>query len=427
MAAPLPPPPPPPPPPRAPRPPSPGPAEPSGPVIDAYHGVLPYSYGGLARFEQDYQGGETRTQIRQALLHSDAFTRFRPYRRRKDAVPVYVYRRREQIQADVCYLSQQLRVIDDNDGYKYVLVFIDVFTKWTWVYPLRRLTKEAVHHEFETRFLRECEPHPSTLVTDRGGEFKNPLWAGTCIKNNIMTRLASPFHKCPVVERFNRTLQDLLYKQMAARGHQRWIQLLPQALTIYHHRRHRTIGMSPFQAEQRVNQPAVLAAHVKNYARAKRPRPPKYRVGQHVRLLLNRMSAMRRGYHPTYSMEVYRISRVLDNLPLPRYVVAPLVPGAQPPVGRPTVTFFENELSPISSRWPPPFKMERILDQRLDDTTGQTVYLIQWQGYKEPIYNSWIPHDLFLQLRDYLSPVEQSILVGDRPPLATFPPPRPAR
>ena len=73
------------------------------------------------------------------------------------------------------------------------------------------------------------------------------------------------------------------------------------------------------------------------------------------------------------------------------------------------------------------FKMERILDQRLDDTTGQTVYLIQWQGYKEPIYNSWIPHDLFLQLREYLSPVEQSILVGDRPPLATFPPPRPAR
>ena len=411
--------------PAPPRPPPPGPQEPSGPVVDSYHGVLPYSFGSLKRFEQDYQGGnETRSHIRQQLLHSDAFTRFRPFRRRKDAVPIYVYERREQVQADICYLSQQERVIADNDGYKYVLVLIDVFTKWTWVYPLRRVNAEAVRDAFETRFLQECGPHPKTLVTDRGKEFDNAQFAAVCTKYNILRRLASPLHKCPVVERFNRTLQWLLYRQMEARGHQRWIDLLPEALTIYHHRRHRTIKMSPFQAEQNVNQPAVLAAHLERFAKAKRPAKPKYKVGQHVRILLNRMTPMRRGYHPTYTVEVYRIHRVHDNLSLPRYEIVPLQEGAKIPMGRPTVTFFENELSPVSSTWAPPFKMERILNQGQDDVTGAPVYLIKWKGYNEPIFNSWIPHAQFIQLIQYLSPVEQSILMGERDvPLASFPAP----
>ena len=394
------------------------PIEPRDPVVAAYHASFPYSYGGRRLVEQGFRGGVNlpASGVRDQLLKSEAFTRFRPYRRRKDAVPIYVYKKREQIQADICYLPKNAQVLADNDGKKFALVFIDVFTKWAWIYALARTTGEEVTHIFRTRFLHECRPPPETILTDQGSEFKNRVFTQACIENNIVLRFASPQHKCPVVERFNRTFQRLLYQQMEAMGTQQWINLLPQTLTIYHHRRHRTIKTSPFEAEQAINQQQVLAAHLERYAKTKPPPKPKYKVGQTVRLVLNRMSVMRRGYHPTYTWQVYKISKVLDNLPLPRYEVVTL---RGEPVGSPISTWFENELSAYNPSQPAPFKMEQILDQQQRDS-GQ-FYLIKWKGYNEN-YNSWIHHDQYLQLRDYLSPEEKSILVGNRVRFADFPP-----
>lgn len=396
------------------------PVEPSDAVVKAYHAAFPYSYGGRRRVEQEFQGGQLPPQVvQQQLLKSEAFTRFRPYRRRKDAVPVYVYKRREQVQADVCFLPNEPQIREENDGKRYVLVFIDVFTKWVWVYALTRTTSEEVTRIFRTRFLTECGPRPKTIVTDQGGEFKNRDFTQACIEHNIILRFASPAHKCPVVERFNRTFQRILYQQMEAMGTQQWLQLLPQTLTIYHHRRHRTIKMSPFEAEQRVNQPRVLTAHLERYAKTKRPPKPKYKVGQTVRLVLNRMSAMRRGYHPTYTWEVFKVSRVLDNLPLPRYQVVTL---KGEPVGSPPYTWFENELSAYQPPHVPPFKMEKL--RGIEEREDGRHYFIQWKGYDER-YNSWIPSAQFEQLLDYLSPTEREILMDPRrDSLIVFPPSR---
>ena len=396
------------------------PVEPSDAVVKAYHATFPYSYGGRRLVEQGFQGGQLPPHvIREQLLKSEAFTRFRPYRRRKDAVPVYVYRRRDQIQADVCFLPNDQQIRDENDDKRYVLVFIDVFTKWVWVYALTRTSSEEVTHIFRTRFLTECGPLPKTILTDQGGEFKNRDFTQACIEHNITLRFASPIHKCPVVERFNRTFQRILYQQMEAMGTQQWLQLLPQTLTIYHHRRHRTIKMSPFEAEQRVNQPQVLTAHLERYAKTKRAPQPKFKVGQTVRLVLSRMSVMRRGYHPTYTWEVFKVSRVLDNLPLPRYEVVTL---KDEPVGSPPSTWFENELSAYQPPQGPPFKMEKLLDTQQRESG--LFYLIQWKGYNKS-YNSWIPRAQFEELKNYLSATEQQILMDDeRGSLIVFPPPR---
>ena len=130
------------------------PVEPSDAVVKAYHATFPYSYGGRRLVEQGFQGGQLPPRvIREQLLKSEAFTRFRPYRRRKDAVPVYVYARRDQIQADVCFLPNHEQIREENDNKRYVLAFIDVFTKWVWVYALTTTTAEEVTHIFRTRFL----------------------------------------------------------------------------------------------------------------------------------------------------------------------------------------------------------------------------------------------------------------------------------
>ena len=63
--------------------------------------------------------------------------------------------------------------------------------------------------------------------------------------------------KCPVVERFNLTIQQLIYKIMEYKSTNRWIDCIEQAMKIYLNRKHSTIKMSPLEAEKPINESKV--------------------------------------------------------------------------------------------------------------------------------------------------------------------------
>jgi len=48
-----------------------------------------------------------------------------------------------------------------------------------------------------------------------------------------------------VVEQFNRTLKNDLWKMFTLNGNYKWIDLLPRLVSNYNARKHRTIGMRP--------------------------------------------------------------------------------------------------------------------------------------------------------------------------------------
>ena len=64
---------------------------------------------------------------------------FKQFKRRKTHNPVYVYAKRDQWQADVCYFKDPL-MINASGGFRFLLVVIDVFTKFAWVFPLKQIT-----------------------------------------------------------------------------------------------------------------------------------------------------------------------------------------------------------------------------------------------------------------------------------------------
>ena len=57
-----------------------------------------------------------------------------------------------------------------NEGYKYLLTVIDVFSKYGWIVPLKTITGKEVAKAFRKLILR-C--HPNRLWTDKGTEFYN--------------------------------------------------------------------------------------------------------------------------------------------------------------------------------------------------------------------------------------------------------------
>jgi hypothetical protein len=61
-----------------------------------------------------------------------------------------------------------------------------------------------------------------------------------------------------VVERFNRTLKEIMWKRFTAENTRNWIEMLDKLLHEYNNRRHSTIGMTPVKASLKENEMKVI-------------------------------------------------------------------------------------------------------------------------------------------------------------------------
>lgn len=151
--------------------------------------------------------------------------------RRKVMVPAPMY----QYQADLLFLVDLRK---SNDGYKYLLTMIDVFSRRAVAVPLKTKTAEAGLQGLIQGFKDMGGP-PLKLQTDQGTEFYNDVVTKYLRKNKIVH--FSTFQKdikAGMVERFNRTLRKLLSMYMLANKTERYIDKLADILKAYNLRKH---------------------------------------------------------------------------------------------------------------------------------------------------------------------------------------------
>ena len=102
------------------------------------------------------------------LAKNITYTLHHPVRKSYRTRPVVVYSIDEQWQADLVDLN---KLAKRNNGFKYLLVIIDVLSKYAWVEPLRTKTKGELRIAFERVFSKGR--NPKLIQTDRGTEFLN--------------------------------------------------------------------------------------------------------------------------------------------------------------------------------------------------------------------------------------------------------------
>ena len=128
----------------------------------------PHSFGGKYRSYAEYKNLKKEV-IDENFASNDIYTRFKQFRRAKFHNPVFVYAKRAQWQADVCYFKDPA-MINATGGFKFLLVVIDIFTKYIWVYPLKQTTGAEIARCFTELFTNE---KPKKITTDAGSEFLN--------------------------------------------------------------------------------------------------------------------------------------------------------------------------------------------------------------------------------------------------------------
>ena len=121
------------------------------------------------------------------------------------------------------------------------------------------------------------------------------------------------------LERFNRTIRDLLKKPVFERGNANWIDVLQTITKQYNNRVHSSTKLTPIQASMKKNEGFVY----KNLLDKRKKIKPKYEIGNLVRTA-DLKKTFSKGDTTNWSYKLYKITELiidtvpsyrLDNLP----------------------------------------------------------------------------------------------------------------
>lgn len=293
----------------------------------------------------------------------------RPARRNYPRIPVVTKGIDDLWQADLVEMnSGTLKGLSRiNRGMKFMLTVIDTFSKYAWAVPLKFKNGKDVTAAFRN-IIKISERRPKFLQTDRGREFYNSEFSRFVKHEGIKHYSTFSELKASIVERFNRTLKNMMWKQFTRQGNYKWITILPDIMATYNNTRHSTIKMKPAEVDKRHE--AMLFSQI--YCPKYKPSHlNKYRVGDYVRVSkLKRV--FDKGFTRNWSTETFKIHKVFSTAP-PTY----LLQDAKGEVvqGR----FYEQKLQ--RSKYPDIYLIEKII--RRD---GDRAY-VKWLGLPE---RSWI-------------------------------------
>ena len=105
-----------------------------------------------------------------------------------------------------------------NDGYKYLLTVIDVFSKFLHIVSLKSKTGKDVSSEFQSvlhdpKYTKPIKRHPVWVRTDKEKEFLNTTFQNLLNREGIQFQVCKNSDiKCSLIERAHRTIRDKLYK-----------------------------------------------------------------------------------------------------------------------------------------------------------------------------------------------------------------------
>lgn len=254
-----------------------------------------------------------------------------------------------------------------NKGFRFLLTVIDTFSKFAWCEALKTKTATDVSMAFEKILQRGRIP--KNLQTDDGKEFFNTDFKKLMQKYSINHYSTYSVLKASIVERFNRTLKSLMWKEFSYNGNYLWIDVYRELVKQYNKTPHRTIKMAPIQVNSS-NEKALLQSaynHLKIFRRQN------FRVGDHVRISKYKHQ-FEKGYTPNWTTEIFKIRTIRITNPA-TYLLEDY--EGNPIQG----CFYKEELLP--TKYPNTYLVEKILK-----TKGNKV-LVKWLGFSDK-HNSWI-------------------------------------
>ena len=131
---------------------------------------------------------------------------------------------------------------------------IDVLSKYGWIVPLKSKTGVDVADALNKIFKeRRC----SKMWVDKGLEFYNKHVKALLLAFNVQLYSTENEEKSCVVERWNRTMKEKMFKYFSANSTRKYINVLDEMVNKYNNTRHSSIKMTPVEASDKKDENIV--------------------------------------------------------------------------------------------------------------------------------------------------------------------------
>jgi hypothetical protein len=314
--------------------------------------------------------------VKKFLSKQQTYTLHKPIRRKFPRNKIVTAGLDVDWQADLADFSG---IKKHNNNYTFVLVCIDVLSRYIWAVPIKRKTGDQTAAALQT--ILDQGRRPWRLCTDRGREFKNQTFQDLLKKHDIQYfNATSPDVKAAMAEIYIRHLKNRLYKYFTKMKTFRYLDVLPRIVDAMNRSVCRTTGMAPAN----VNKENAESLWQKLYGKPLEKKPFHYDVGDKVRITKEKHK-LSKGYVPNFTEEVFVITECLNRIP-PTYKLHDLSNESIDGV------FYESELVKVLDEDKPTREIEKVIKtEKRDDNVW---YFVKFKN--EPVKNNkWInEHDL---------------------------------
>ena len=260
---------------------------------------------------------------------------------------------------------------DYNDGYTFLLLVIDIFSKYGWIIPLKNKKGETVANALKTIFK---ERKPEKLWTDKGREFYNKD-----VKDLIELYSTENEEKSSIVERWIRTIKEKMWKYFTDNNTYNYMDVLPELVEDYNNTVHSSTKLTPIDASKKKNELTVWRNLYPDRYKINNL-TPKFSVGDEVRIT-KKKKVFEKGYTTRWTEEIFTIKEIRDTDPI-TYILEDLkgekIKG----------TFYEPELQKTEQQI---YRIEKIIKKEKNKS------LVKWKGYSDK-FNSWVDNKNLIDL-----------------------------
>lgn len=255
-------------------------------------------FGGVNKlFMKLKDKGITRADISKFLKSQEVYQKNVKNTQTKNSfVPRYPL---QEFQIDLIYIENPVL----NQA-RYGLACVDAFTKKGDVQLMKKRTqKDAI--EAMTEVLERMGT-PKMILCDEGSEFDNGTFKKFCLDRKI--ELIFTFTHATMVERFNRTVKELISNYLQSTNSKTIINALPKLISNYNNSFHTTIGMAPNDVTIETQHRAQI--NIIKHATLRRLKP--IAIGDKVRIELKPKS-FKKGYKPKFSSSIHTVTEKDKN------------------------------------------------------------------------------------------------------------------
>jgi hypothetical protein len=278
--------------------------------------------------------------------------------------------------------AHMVNICDENDGIRYILFAMDMFSRFLFVEGLKSLRGVECVRAMKRILDRSIYTYKKVMA-DNGTEFLNAPMRALYDKHGlILYHSHNRAIKNGMVERVIRTIKAKLFKYLTHAKTLRYIDILQKIVDTYNVTPHRgLVGATPFDVHSMTNPEALFRLKVQMYKKrcpAKKTLSRHLPVDTYTRISSIGVKRFRKGYEPRQTREVFRIKTVnTEHCPI-TYSLVDL--DGNPIEG----SFYREELVPTVK--PETYDIE-VLDTR--KRRGVKQHLVKYLDYPASVH-TWI-------------------------------------